>query len=55
MWTSTVRSDKSGASVLLFTTPVAQQLVTAPGKFSSTSFVAASGVSQQGAVKFLAH
>ena len=36
-----------GASVVLFTTPVAQQLVTAPGKFSTINFVAAPGVSQQ--------
>ena len=36
----------AGASVVLFTTPVAQRLVTAPGKFSSISFVA-NGVSQQ--------
>ena len=36
-----------GASVVLFTTPVAQRLVTAPGTFSSISFVAAPGVSQQ--------
>ena len=37
----------AGASVVLFTTPVAQRLVTAPGTFSSISFVAAPGVSQQ--------
>ena len=36
----------AGASVVLFTTPVAQRLVAAPGKFSSISFVA-NGVSQQ--------
>ena len=36
-----------GASVVLFTTPVAQRLVTTPGTFSSISFVAAPGVSQQ--------
>jgi putative ABC transport system permease protein len=37
----------AGASVVLFTTPAAQRLVAAPGKFSSISFVAAPGVSQQ--------
>ena len=37
----------AGASVVQFTTPVAQLLVAAPGKFSSISFVAAPGVSQQ--------
>ncbi len=37
----------AGASVVLFTTPVAQRLVAAPGKFSSISFVADPGVSQQ--------
>src|SRR5215469_3497635 len=37
----------AGASVVLFTTPVAQRLVAAPGKFTSISFVAAPGVSQQ--------
>ena len=36
----------AGASVVLFTTPVAQRLVAAPGKFSTISFVA-NGVSQQ--------
>ena len=35
-----------GASVVLFTTPVAQRLVAAPGKFNSISFVAQPGVSQ---------
>jgi putative ABC transport system permease protein len=35
-----------GASVVLFTTPAAQRLVTAPGKFNSISFVAQPGVSQ---------
>jgi len=35
-----------GASVVLFTTPDAQRLVTAPGKFSTISFVAQPGVSQ---------
>jgi putative ABC transport system permease protein len=35
-----------GASVVLFTAPVAQRLVTAPGKFTSISFVAQPGVSQ---------
>ena len=37
----------AGASVVQFTTPVAQLLVAAPGKFSSISFVAGPGVSQQ--------
>jgi putative ABC transport system permease protein len=37
----------AGASVVLFTTLAAQRLVTAPGKFSSITFVAAPGVSQQ--------
>src|SRR5215471_8414488 len=37
----------AGASVVLFTTPVAQKLVAAPGKFTSISFAAARGVSQQ--------
>jgi len=37
----------AGASIVLFTTPVAQHFVAAPGKFSSISFVAAPGVSQQ--------
>src|SRR5215467_12550318 len=37
----------AGASVVLFTTPAAQRLVTAPGKFSTISFVADPGVSQQ--------
>jgi putative ABC transport system permease protein len=36
----------AGASVVLFTTRVAQRLVAAPGKFSTISFVA-NGVSQQ--------
>src|SRR5690348_3295929 len=37
----------AGASVVLFTTPVAQKLVTAPGKYTSILFVAKPGVSQQ--------
>jgi putative ABC transport system permease protein len=37
----------AGASVVLFTTPVAQLLVAEPGKFSSIGFVADRGVSQQ--------
>ena len=37
----------AGASVVLFTTPVAQKLVTAPGKYTSIFFVAKPGVSQQ--------
>src|SRR5215467_2694695 len=36
-----------GASVALFTTPVAQRLVAAPGKVTSVLFVAQPGVSQQ--------
>jgi len=36
-----------GASIVLFTTPTAQRLVAAPGKFNQISFVAAPGVSQQ--------
>ncbi len=36
-----------GASVALFTTPVAQRLVAAPGKVTSILFVAKPGVSQQ--------
>jgi putative ABC transport system permease protein len=37
----------AGASFVLFTTPVAQRLLAAPGKFTQISFVAAPGVSQQ--------
>jgi putative ABC transport system permease protein len=37
----------AGAGAVLFTTPVAQRLVAAAGKFSSIAFVAAPGVSQQ--------
>src|SRR6516225_2636546 len=37
----------AGASVVLFSTPVAQQLVAAPGKYTSILFVAKPGVSQQ--------
>ncbi|HUY51151.1 MAG TPA: FtsX-like permease family protein [Streptosporangiaceae bacterium] len=36
-----------GASVVLFTMPVAQRLVTAPGQLTSILFAAKSGVSQQ--------
>src|SRR5215469_4754610 len=36
-----------GASIVLFTTPTAQRLVAAPGKFNQISFVADPGVSQQ--------
>jgi putative ABC transport system permease protein len=36
-----------GASVALFTTPVAQRLAAAPGKLTSVLFVASPGVSQQ--------
>ena len=42
-----------GASVVLFTTPVAQRLVAAPGKFSTVSFVAQPGVSQAQLVRNL--
>jgi putative ABC transport system permease protein len=37
----------AGASVVLFTTPVAQKLVAAPGEYTSIFFVAKPGVSQQ--------
>ncbi|HTQ89820.1 MAG TPA: FtsX-like permease family protein [Streptosporangiaceae bacterium] len=37
----------AGASVVLFTTPVAQKLVAAPGKYTSIFFVAKPGFSQQ--------
>jgi putative ABC transport system permease protein len=37
----------AGTSVVQFTTPAAQRLVAVPGKFTSISFVAAPGVSQQ--------
>jgi putative ABC transport system permease protein len=37
----------AGASVVLFSTPVAQKLVAAPGKYTSILFVAKPGVSQQ--------
>src|SRR6516225_10682101 len=37
----------AGASFVLFTTPVAQRLLAAPGKFTQISFAAARGVSQQ--------
>jgi putative ABC transport system permease protein len=37
----------AGASVVMFTTPVAQRLLTAPGKVTSISFIASPGVSQQ--------
>jgi putative ABC transport system permease protein len=43
----------AGASIVLFTTPTAQRLVTAPGKFSAIGFVAAAGVSQQQLVQNL--
>src|SRR5213079_2090093 len=42
-----------GASVVLFTTPVAQQFVAAPGKYSSIVFVAKPGVSHQQLVSSL--
>ncbi|HEV3291713.1 MAG TPA: ABC transporter permease, partial [Streptosporangiaceae bacterium] len=44
----------AGASVVLFTTPVAERLIGAPGKFTSISFAAAPGVSQQQLVASLA-
>jgi putative ABC transport system permease protein len=44
-----------GASVVLFTTPVAQRLVAAPGKYTSILFVAKPGVSQQQLVASLRH
>jgi putative ABC transport system permease protein len=37
----------AGASVVMFTTPVAQRLLTAPGKVTGISFIASPGVSQQ--------
>jgi putative ABC transport system permease protein len=37
----------AGASMVLFTTPVAQQLITRPGMFTEIDFVARAGVSQQ--------
>jgi putative ABC transport system permease protein len=43
----------AGATVVLFSTAVAQRLVTAPGKFSTISFVADKGVSQQQLVRNL--
>lgn len=42
-----------GASVVLFTTPAAQRLVAAPGKFNAISFVAQPGVSQAQLVRNL--
>jgi putative ABC transport system permease protein len=44
-----------GASVALFTTPVAQRLVAAPGKLTSVLFVARLGVSQQQLAANLRH
>jgi putative ABC transport system permease protein len=44
-----------GASVVLFTTPVAQRLVTAPGKYTDLLFVAKNGVSQEQLVSNLRH
>src|SRR5215831_17368555 len=44
-----------GASVALFTMPVAQRLVTAPGKLTSILFVAKPGVSQQQLAANLRH
>ena len=37
----------AGASMVLFTTPVAQQLITRPGMFTEIDFVARPGVSQE--------
>src|SRR5215471_18620683 len=45
----------AGASVALFTMPVAQRLVTAPGKLTSVLFVAKPGVSQQQLAANLRH
>src|SRR5215468_1350728 len=45
----------AGASVALFTMPVAQRLVTAPGKLTSILFVAKPGVSQQQLAAGLRH
>src|SRR5215471_759663 len=45
----------AGASVALFTMPVAQRLVTAPGRFTSILFVAKPGVSQQQLAANLRH
>src|SRR5215470_7189424 len=45
----------AGASVALFTMPVAQRLVTAPGKLTSILFVAKPGVSQQQLAANLRH
>ena len=42
-----------GASVVLFTTPVAQRLLAAPGKFGTIAFVAQPGVSQTQLVRNL--
>ena len=42
-----------GASVVLFTTPVAQRLLAAPGKFGTIAFVARPGVSQTQLVRNL--
>jgi len=44
-----------GASVALFTTPVAQRLVAGPGKLTSVLFVARPGVSQQELAANLRH
>src|SRR5690348_14113798 len=44
-----------GASVVLFTTPVAQHLVAAPGKCTSILFVAKPGISQQQLAANLRH
>ena len=44
-----------GASVVLFTTPVAQHLVAAPGKYTSILFVAKPGISQQQLAASLRH
>jgi len=42
-----IADSPGGASAVLFTTPVAQKLAAAPGKFTSILFVAKPGVSQQ--------
>jgi putative ABC transport system permease protein len=45
----------AGASMVLFTTPTAQQLITRPGMFTEIYFVARPGVSQQQLVANLRH
>jgi putative ABC transport system permease protein len=45
----------AGASMVLFTTPAAQQLITRPGMFTEVDFVARPGVSQEQLVTNLRH